>query len=282
LFVTGYILVAKGERDAMRILSLNCWGGVLHDALLAYLAEEAPEVLCLQEVIESPGEGWIWAEYRDGAHMLPQRINLMAEIRAALPHHVAVFAPAAEGDLWAGDRPVRSRWGLATFVHAGLPVIGQAQGFVHGVYGADGFGDHPRSRSAHAVRLFDRRRDGAVVVAHMHGLRDPAGKHDTPERRAQAGRFLSLTCQVAQPEDCVVMCGDFNVEPDSETLRLFKAEGMRELVTEGGFAGTRTSRYRKPGKFADYMLVDHPEAVAAFDVVRSPEVSDHCPLLLTL
>ena len=66
-----------------------------------------------------------------------------------------------------------------------LPVIGQSQGFVHGGFSPHGFGEHPRSRNAHAVELFDYDGDIAVTVAHMHGLRDLAGKEDTPARHAQ-------------------------------------------------------------------------------------------------
>lgn len=266
----------------MRIMSLNAWGGTLHAPLLSYLANSAPEVLCLQEVIDSPETDREWLEYRDTNHVLPQRANLFADLRRALPHHQAYFCPAAQGELWDGDRPVPSRWGLATFVHWALPVIGQAQGFVHKGYEADGFGAHPRSRSAHAIRLFDHAGGRTVVVSHMHGLRDLAGKGDTAERLAQAKRFLGLTRQIAAPGDRVIMCGDFNVEPNSATLRLLAEAGMVELVTGRGFEGTRTSSYTKPGKFADYMLIDDPDAVKSFDVVRSPEVSDHCPLIVEL
>lgn len=266
----------------MRIMSLNAWGGTLHAELLSYLAETAPDVLCLQEIIDSPETDREWLEYRDGPHVLPQRANLFSEIRRALPDHAAFFCPAAQGALWDGDRPVPSRWGLASFIHRSLPVIGQAQGFVHKGYEADGFGTHPRSRNAHAIRVFDHAGDRAVVVSQMHGLRDLAGKGDTPERLAQAERFLALTRQIAEPGDRVVMCGDFNVEPDSTTLRLLACAGMTELVTAGGFAGTRTSSYKKPGKFADYMLIDDPAVVKSFKVVRSPEVSDHCPLIVEL
>lgn len=38
----------------------------------------------------------------------------------------------------------------------------------------------------------------------------------------------------------------------------------------------------KPGKFADYMLVNREDAVKDFDVIHDPEVSDHCPLVLDL
>ncbi len=266
----------------MRIMSLNAWGGTLHGALLAYLARETADIVCLQEMIHSPATDEDWLEYRDGAHVLPQRANLYRDIRRALPRHAATFCPAAQGVLWDGDTAVPSQWGLATFVRDTIPVIAQAQGFVHKHYGADGYGDHPRSRSAHAIRIYDHAAGRAVSVTHMHGLRDPLhGKRDTPERAAQARRLLALSRSVTEPGDLAIVCGDFNVEPASETLRLLGEAGFTDLVTAGGFTSTRTAHYEKPGKFADYMLVSDVDQAKDFTVVDTPEVSDHCPLILT-
>jgi hypothetical protein len=266
----------------MQIISLNAWGGACHDALLPWIAATKPDVLCLQEVIHSPVPAPDWLTYRDGDHVLPQRANLFAEVATALRDHVATFCPAAQGVLWDGDLTLPSQWGLATFVHRRFPVIGQAQGFVHKDWSAHGYGDHPRSRTGHAVRIYDPERDRTLSVAHMHGLRDPRGKIDIPERAAQARRFLQLSDQVCLPGELRVLCGDFNVEPGSETLTLFAAQGFVELVTSRGFSGTRTALYPKPGRFADYLLLNQPQAVREFDVPTRPEVSDHCPLILNL
>lgn len=266
----------------MRIMCLNGWGGRLHDRLVPYLAEASPDVLCLQEVVHSPQTDRDWLTYRDGAHVLPQRADFFRDVCAALPDHVGTFCAAAQGVLWDGETQLPSRWGLATFVCRSLPVVAQAQGFVHKGFSPHGYGDHPRSRSAHAIRVFDYRTDRAIAVTHMHGLRDLRGKGDTLERLAQARRLLDLAGRVAEPGDLRVICGDFNVEPGSETLRLLAEDGFVELVTGRGFSGTRTSFYAKPGRFADYMLVDDEAAVRDFRVVRDPEVSDHCPLVLEL
>jgi endonuclease/exonuclease/phosphatase family metal-dependent hydrolase len=163
-----------------------------------------------------------------------------------------------------------------------MPIIGQAQGFVHKTFSPHGYGEHPRSRNAHAIRVYDYARDQAVVIAHMHGLRDPAGKADTPERLAQAHRFAALIAGLAAPDDPVVACGDFNVEPESGTFKILAETGLADLVTARGFKSTRTSHYAKPGRFADYMLVNTRVRVLDFAVVTAPEVSDHCPLVLTI
>ena len=266
----------------MRIMCLNGWGGKLHDQLIDYVSAASPDILCLQEVVHTPLATKDWLDYRDGDHVLPQRANFYRDVASALPGHTAIFCPAAQGILWDGDEMVPSQWGLATFVRTSFSVIGQIQSFVHKGFSPGGYGDHPRPRNAHAVRLFDFERNWPVSIVHTHGLRDLNGKMDTPERLAQARRLAELATRISEPGDRLVVCGDFNVEPDSETFAILREIGLTDLVISRGFAGTRTSHYAKPGRFADYMLVNDAVTVIGFDVVSDPEVSDHCPLLLEI
>ena len=265
----------------MRILSLNAWGGRVHQPLLKYLAAIDADVLCLQEVVRTPGQPHGWLTYRHGDLCLPQRTNLYDEIRAVLPEHQPWFFPTARGILHDDHgREIWSEFGLATFVRGTYAVIGEALGFVHGAFSPDGWGGHPRSRNAHCIRLFDP--DGGVflTVAHMHGLRDPAGKGDTPAREKQADRLAELIGRVWPGDERLVVCGDFNVLPESVTFSRLAALGLSDLVVGRGHTDTRTSLYEKAGRFADYMLVNDRVEVASFDVVADPEVSDHRPLLL--
>ncbi|WP_181952007.1 endonuclease/exonuclease/phosphatase family protein [Pseudovibrio ascidiaceicola] len=266
----------------MQIMCLNGWGGTLYSDLLPYLSQAAPDVLCLQEVVHTPESDKDWLTYRDGDHVLPQRANFFRDVCAALPEHVPVFCPAAQGVLWDEEQSVPSQWGLATFVHRSFPIIGQVQGFVHKDYSADGYGDHPRSRNAHGVRVYDYATDRAVSITHMHGLRDLNGKMDTPERFDQAKRLINISRGVSEAGDLRIVCGDFNVEPDSETIRMLEEDGLVELVNHYGVETTRNSYYKKPGKFADYLLIDQVDEIQKFQVLQKPEVSDHCPLVLTL
>ncbi|SMX24995.1 endonuclease/exonuclease/phosphatase family protein [Boseongicola aestuarii] len=264
----------------MQIMCLNGWGGKLHDRLIPFLHDTTPDVLCLQEVVHSPATDKDWLTYRDGDHVLPQRANFFRDVAQALPSHVATFCPAARGVLWDDDQSIPSQWGLATFVHKSIPIIAQRQAFVHKEFSPDGYGDHPRSRSAHAFRVYDFANDTPVAIAHMHGLRDLAGKMDTPDRAAQASRLKDLATSVAEPNDPLIVCGDFNVEPGSETFDILADAGLTDLVTTRDFPGTRSSLYKKQSRFADYMMVNSVTKVRSFDVIYSPEVSDHCPLVL--
>jgi hypothetical protein len=134
-----------------------------------------------------------------------------------------------------------------------------------------------RPRVAHALRLTAPAFERPVTVVHLHGLRDPAGKGDTPARRDQAHQLAALVTQVRGDGDVTVVCGDLNLLPDSETFDVLRGIGLFDLV---GTADTRTTRYRKPTRHASYLLVSHPEAVRALEVVRAPEVSDHRALTL--
>lgn len=264
----------------MQIMCLNGWGGTLHDRLIPYIAATDPDVLCLQEVVHTPQAACDWLTYRDGGTELPQRARLFEEICDALPGHTATFCPAAQGGLWDGEIRHDSQWGLATFVRKSLPIVAQHQAFVHGAFSPYGYGEHPRPRNAHAVRVFDYERGAAMTVAHMHGLRDLAGKQDTPERLEQARRLAAIVRLVAQENDHLVVCGDFNVLPGTRTFEVLGELGLTDLVTARGYTGTRTSHYRKDGRFADYMLVSSGLRHASFEVVEEPEVSDHRPLVL--
>lgn len=268
----------------MRLVCLNAWGGRLAGPLLAYLAEAAPDVLCVQEVTRAPtphpGPLWFRDGSRDGAEPLLQRPDLFEDIRGVLPEHDAVFCPSMRGDLFdARGRAVPSEFGIATFVRRDLAVIGQVQGFVHGDFRAGGWGPPPVPRCLHGVRLAIGGALGALRVAHLHGLRDPAGKHDTPARAAQAERIVALLGALGAADEPLILCGDLNLLPGSATFDRLGRLGLRDLV---GRADTRTSHYHRAPRSADYLLVTPDVPVARFEVVREPEVSDHRPLRLDL
>ena len=264
----------------MRIVSLNAWGGAMFDSLIEWLACCGADVLCLQEVTRTPRlDGW--TRFTDAERQLPQRANLFDDVRRALPRHQAHFVASDAGPVVDGDGSVRQQdFGLAMFIDERIPVIGQEASFVHG-----SFIDHhewtvaDRPRIAHAVRLVDRTAARTVTIVHLHGLRDPHGKHDTLARRAQAERLVGLVDRVRQPDDLTVVCGDLNLLPDSDTFHVLAAAGLVDLV---GSADTRTSRYTKPVRHANYLLVSDVDAVRRFDIAATPEVSDHRPVIVDI
>ena len=264
----------------MRIVSVNAWGGARYEDLAAWLPTAGADVVCLQEVTRTAGLSG-WTSFADGERSLPQRANLHDDVRRLLPSYEGLFLASDAGPVTddAGRRH-RQDFGLGTYVSEQLPVIGMAGAFVHG-----GFVDHDewtitdRPRAVQAVRVVDRAGGRQVCVVQLHGLRDPAGKGDTPARREQAERLAAFVEATRAPGDLVVVAGDLNLLPDSATFDVLRRIGLQDLV---GTADTRTSSYLKPVRHASYLLVSDPEAVAGFRVRTEPEVSDHRILELDL
>jgi endonuclease/exonuclease/phosphatase family metal-dependent hydrolase len=121
--------------------------------------------------------------------------------------------------------------------------------------------------------------DRVLTLVHLHGLRDPSGKGDTPARWGQARRLAELVTRTRHEGGLCIVCGDLNLLPDSQTFTVLGELGLVDLV---GAADTPTSHYRKPVRHASYLLIFDPGAVRRFDIPVAPEVSDHRPLVLDL
>ncbi|MET7466825.1 endonuclease/exonuclease/phosphatase family protein [Nonomuraea sp. NPDC005501] len=265
----------------VRIISLNAWGGAMFDELAPWLDSCDADILCLQEVTRTPGAGG-WTRFDDAERSLPQRADLLADVRSRLPRHLGLFTASDSGPVLDHEHASRRQdFGLATFVAETLPIVGMQSEFVHGSYAEhhDRWPADGRPRAALAVRVFDRSARRFVTIVNLHGLRDAQGKADTPARRAQAERLGELVADVCQEGDLTVVCGDFNVLPGSETFRILAKLDLNDLVRD---ADTRTSRYPKPVRHASYLLVSDPDAVRRFEIVTAPEVSDHRALTLDI
>jgi endonuclease/exonuclease/phosphatase family metal-dependent hydrolase len=238
------------------------------------------DVICLQEVTRTAGLGG-WTEFADAERTLPQRADLFGDVVRLLPGHQGQFVTCDAGPVTDADgRTHVQDFGLATFVADRLPVVGVEVAFVHGAYVEhETWAASERPRLAQAVRVVDRPGERLVTVIHLHGLRDAAGKGDTPARRAQAERLAELVERNRAAGGFTVVAGDLNLLPDAETFAILGRVGLVDLV---GAADTRTSHYAKPVRHASYLLVSDAAAVRRFEVVTDPEVSDHRPLLLEI
>lgn len=193
----------------------------MFDELAPWLATcDDADILCLQEVTHTPtADGW--TRFDDAERSLPQRADLLADVRSRLPRHHGLFSASDSGPVHDHERQMhRQNFGLATFVSRTLTPVGMRAAFVHGDYAEhhDRWPSEGRPRAALAVRVFDRRAGRFVTVVNFHGLRDASGKADTPARRAQAERLADFVADAREKGDLTVVCGDFNVLPDSRDL----------------------------------------------------------------
>lgn len=256
----------------MRILCLNTWGGRAgKEKLLDFFKAEGPrtDIFCLQEIWAAP---YLHLEGASagGAEINNDQIMVygLREISAALPQHTAFFRPHHEDN-----------YGLLMMVRKEIPIVEEGEIFVHkhkGYKPEGDLGNHARNIQYVTVQSAS----GPITVVNFHGLwtgEGPGkGKQDNPERLEQSDRIVAFLKGIQNP---YILCGDFNLLPETESIRKFESAGLRNLIREYGIMSTRTSYYQKQVKFADYAFVSTDVVLKQFSVMPD-EVSDHAPLLI--
>lgn len=172
-------------------------------------------------------------------------------------------------------RPNLLTYGLLMLVRKERKVLVEGDVFVHKEQGFIPEGDtgfHARNMQFVTIET----EKGNRTIMNFHGLWNGKGKTDTEERLQQSKKIGELTKKIKNP---YVICGDFNLLPETESMKSLEDLGLRNLVTEYGITSTRTSFYTKPEKFADYVLTSEGIDVHTFKVLPD-EVSDHSPLYL--
>lgn len=250
----------------MRLISLNTWGGAAGaDALLDFIGEHRDvDIFCLQEMWYG-GEHWREEGKRIMPHLEGVEGNLLQRVQAILPQHVVYFRSL-----------FRDIYGLAIFIHRRFAVEKEGE---HYVYQEPGWfsKEHPGNHARLLQYITFSTGAGKRTVLNFHGLWKPGATHgDIPERIGQSERIVEFISKLDHP---FVLCGDFNLLPDTESVRIIEKAGLRNLITEYGVTSTRTSHYAKSERFADYAFVSSGIEVRDFKVLPD-EVSDHSPLFL--
>lgn len=254
----------------MKIVSLNTWGGRAgKEGLLNFfdVHQNDVDIFCLQEIWAAPYEH---LEGEDAGALAIRHENIMVygkrDISELLKNHTHYFRPHH-----------LDSYGLMMLVRDGVPVVEEGDVFVHKERGYVPVGDvglHARNIQYVKTTLDGR----SLSVVNFHGLWNGKGKGDSEDRIEQAKNILEF---IKTLEGDVVLCGDFNLLPDTKSIQMFEEFGLRNLIKEFGVTSTRTSHYKKDEKFADYVFVSKGVRVEDFRVLPD-EVSDHAPLLLEI
>lgn len=254
----------------MKILTLNIWGGRAgSEELLSFIQSQRDDIdiFCFQEVWSAPYTH-LEGTKAGGLEINHQNIMVYAlqNISEALPNHQYFFHPHH-----------LENYGLMMLVRKGITVLGSGDVFVHkerGYIPEGDIGHHARNLQYVTVE----QNGTPVTVLNFHGLWNGKGKTDSDERIEQSKNVLNFIAELSTP---VVLCGDFNLLPDTESIKMFESAGLRNLIRENGITSTRTSLYTKSEKFADYIFVSPETSVKHFAVLKD-EVSDHAPLTIEI
>lgn len=252
----------------MKLISLNTWGGLAgKNVLLSFFKKHGDvDIFCLQE---------IWSDSYDSSEgkkvggVIVENSKVMVhglqEITALFPDHKAYFRPH-HGD----------HYGLLILVHRDLEVMAEGEMFV---YQEKGFVD-PEENGNHArnIQYVTLKCNGKLMtVINFHGLWNGKGKGDSEDRLKQSENIINFLDTLSMP---FLIAGDFNLRPDTESVKKFERAGLRNLIKDYGITSTRTKLYTKSTeKFADYVFTSKDIEIDDFKVLPDA-VSDHAAMFL--
>jgi len=246
------------------LISLNTWGGVAgREGLLDFFrARDDVDVFCLQEI-------WNGGEHIRGTTLAGVRYDkflsdLYPAIGTMLENHLGYFRPHYHD--W---------YGLAMFIKKNIVLREEGETWVWKTR-ADIYDDEVANHAHNIQYATFETKKGTRTIINFHGLWNGQGKFDTEERLTQSKNIVEFLKTIAHP---YILCGDFNLLPDTESLKMFEAAGMRNLVKEFGVTSTRSSFYKKPHRFADYTLASDGVTVHDFKILPD-EISDHLAMYL--
>lgn len=254
----------------MKIISLNTWGGRAGKKLLVDFFtkhKDTIDIFCLQEMWSAPYDS-LDGHKAGGVAIDHSRIMTrgVQEISELLSDHVPYFRPH-----------FMDNYGLMMFVRKGIEVIREGEVFVYKTKGHIPEGDiGNHARNIQYVKINNG--ENVTTVINFHGLWNGKGKTDSNDRLEQSKNIVDF---IKQQQGDVILCGDFNLLPGTESLKIIENTGMKNLVKEYRVVSTRTSFYTKPEKFADYIFISSTLKTRDFKVLPD-EVSDHAPLFVEI
>jgi endonuclease/exonuclease/phosphatase family metal-dependent hydrolase len=149
-------------------------------------------------------------------------------------------------------------------------------------------GSRWRANSGHIALIVWLRTAGRIVgIANTHLTWDPPGKLGTARLGYRQALQLLNECQTMAPTcDGWLICGDFNVTPESEIVATYESAGFR--YAHSGLGHIRTCKVNAEVKMIDYLFYSPEFRAEPQDVVQisdqtvlpsSAQPSDHLPIV---
>lgn len=122
-----------------------------------------------------------------------------------------------------------------------------------------------------------------INICNVHGISKPGEKLDNSDRIRQSTEIINAYKDL---EGLKIIGGDFNLEHNTKSIKLFEENGYIDLIGSYKIPTTRNRLVwdKWPGSkqyFSDYIFVNKEVLVTNF-VVPSNEIADHLPMILDI
>lgn len=124
--------------------------------------------------------------------------------------------------------------------------------------------------------------DKILNLINVHGVARPWEKLDNLKRLEQSRGVVDYMKDL---EGMKIIGGDFNLDKNTESVKMFEKNGYRNLIEDFQIETTRNriswEKFNRVQLWADFCFVSPDVNVKGFEVPKN-EVSDHLPLVLEI
>lgn len=253
--LTGLEPSVDATMRLMKLMTLNVWQGRLERVLLKHLETLNCDFACMQEAVDYEAQsGGLVSTYQ--------------KIGKSLKLDEQFFSPLTAMKL--GNRSIT----FGNVVYSSIPFSQTSTIFTRGEYKDDfdfGMDDYNIRAFQHALVEVDGKK---LHILNHHGHHIDAHKLGDEETLRQV---LQIVDYIKRLEGAVILCGDFNLAPESESIkRLNKV--LHNLPIIHSLRTTR-SRLTYKNEVCDYIFVNDEIAVKDFSM-DEVIISDHNALVL--
>ncbi|OGG41391.1 hypothetical protein A2837_02655 [Candidatus Kaiserbacteria bacterium RIFCSPHIGHO2_01_FULL_46_22] len=241
----------------MKILQLNIWGGKLDKQLVNLLVREQADIVCMQEVVAVGGGSSFFFE---DLEELQKHTGYDYAYHTASHNFKYMKREAKWGNAIISRLPFLETHNVYTYKEATVDFDYLEET------------DYNLGRALQHVAVDTK--DGLLHILNHHGYHIGSHKNGDDETLRQCGLIADY---VRKLEGQVVLCGDFNLVPDSPSIELIN-EILVNHVKEKGVLTTRTPLTHKT-EACDYIFTNPDIEVKNFQVLDDI-ASDHKALTI--
>ncbi len=241
----------------MKILQLNIWGGKLGKQIIDLLAQEKPDIVCFQEAIVLPHHSSL---------LFTQYDELLKESAFVYSY----FSPAF------GFSLMNYRADFGNAVMSNIPFMNTTTVFTRGDYNPtlDLVDADYNVRNLQHVEVEHGGKKLHILNHHGHHIKQHKMGDEETLRQCKI-----IAEYIAKLEGDVVLTGDFNLAPESESLGKLNAI-LTNHTMMSGVQTTRTQLTRK-AEVCDYIFTSKGLQTSNFKVLQDI-VSDHAALVIDI
>lgn len=240
----------------MKIIQANIWGGKLGQQIIDFLRDEQPDFVCLQEVNNLSG--------RSGT----KRFTTLDEIKEAVGFNEAFMSPSYS------FRYMERELDYGNAVLSTFPLTASETVFTRGEYkrNFDVMHDDGNIRNLQLVKAEINGKP--LHILNHHGHHVPGSKAGNGETTRQ---MHIIADTIAALEGPLILCGDFNLTPDSPSLAVLNNK-LTNLSLTHKLQNTY-NQFNENKLVCDYIFVNDQVKVQDFRMSEAL-ISDHKALIL--